>query len=82
MFDVLYARGRKQKQGKSFVNSSLEERRKALLAFFTPLRGRLEFVNNTEGRTRKDIERRLDEVLEQLYVVVLPLHRYICFRMC
>lgn len=66
MFDVLYAKGKKQKQGQNLLSKPYKNRREALTKFTKEEKGRLEWAEARVGKSSQDIVDYLEEVMNQL----------------
>lgn len=69
VFDLLYL------NGKSLVNMALAERKMNLRQVFKEVDGRLQFVNEFEGTSEKDIQDRLRAVVEARGEGLIVKHR-------
>lgn len=68
VFDVLYAKGKKQKTGQNLLSKPYKNRREAVLKFTKEERGYLEWAEARHGKTPQDIVDYLDEVMNRLSV--------------
>lgn len=66
VFDVLYAKGKKQKQGQNLLSKPYKNRREALMKFTKESKGHLEWAEARTGKSAQDIVDYLDEVMNRL----------------
>ncbi|KAI0034447.1 ATP dependent DNA ligase domain-containing protein [Vararia minispora EC-137] len=59
VFDLLYL------NGMSLLSKSVKFRKRNLKACVVEVKGRIEFIDESEGKTAKDVRRRMDEIMEK-----------------
>jgi DNA ligase-4 len=59
VFDLLYL------NGMSLLQKSLEFRKRNLKAYVAEIKGYIEFIEEHEGKTAKDVREKMDEIMEK-----------------